>query len=64
MPTYVLLTTLTAEGGHTLHAHPERMLEVNREISEFGCKVLRCWARTISSPSSTRPTMRPSLTFP
>ena len=35
MPTYVLLTTLTAEGGHTLHAHPERMLEVNKEINEL-----------------------------
>jgi uncharacterized protein with GYD domain len=44
MPTYVLLTTLTAEGGHTLHAHPERMLEVNREISEFGCNVLSQYA--------------------
>ena len=44
MPTYVLLTTLTAEGGHTLHAHPERMLEVNREISDFGCKVLSQYA--------------------
>ena len=40
MPTYVLLTTLTAEGGHTLHAHPERMLEVNQEITEFGCTVV------------------------
>jgi uncharacterized protein with GYD domain len=44
MPTYVLLTTLTAEGGHTLHAHPERMLEVNREIGEFGCNVLSQYA--------------------
>src|SRR3984893_12334541 len=44
MPTYVLLTTLTAEGGHTLHAHPERMLEVNREISDFGCKVVSQYA--------------------
>ncbi|HZZ34493.1 MAG TPA: GYD domain-containing protein [Caulobacteraceae bacterium] len=44
MATYVLLTTLTGEGGHTLHAHPERMLEVNREISEFGCKVVSQYA--------------------
>ena len=44
MPAYVLLTTLTAEGGHTLHAHPERMLEVNREISDFGCKVVSQYA--------------------
>jgi uncharacterized protein with GYD domain len=44
MPTYVLLTTLTAEGGHTLHAHPERMLEVNQEITEFGCNVVSQYA--------------------
>ena len=44
MPTYVLLTTLTAEGGHTLHSHPERMLEVNNDTSEFGCKVVSQYA--------------------
>ena len=32
------------ESGHTLHAHPERMLEVNKEISEFGCKVVSQYA--------------------
>ena len=44
MPTYVLLSTLTTEGGQTLHAHPERMEQVNREISEFGCSVVSQYA--------------------
>ncbi len=44
MPTYVLLSSLTADGGQTLHANPERMLEVNEEIEAFGCKVLRQYA--------------------
>jgi hypothetical protein len=33
--TYVLLSTLTPEGGHTLHTHPERMAHVNQEITDF-----------------------------
>jgi uncharacterized protein with GYD domain len=44
VPTYVLLSTLTTEGGQTLHAHPERMEQVNREISEFGCSVVSQYA--------------------
>ncbi len=40
MATYILLTTLTSEGAQTLHANPDRMIEVNTEIEEFGCKVL------------------------
>ena len=39
MATYVLLSTLTPDGGQTLHSHPERMLEVNKEIDGFGCTV-------------------------
>ena len=31
MPTYVMLTTLTAKGVQTLQANPERLKEVNRE---------------------------------
>ena len=38
MATYVLLSTLTPEGRQTLHAHPERVAEVNKEIAEFGCR--------------------------
>ena len=33
MPTYVMLSSLTPEGGQTLHSHPERMEQVNKEIS-------------------------------
>ena len=44
MPSYVLLSSLTPEGGQTLHAHPERLAEVNREIGEFGCKVVAQYA--------------------
>jgi uncharacterized protein with GYD domain len=44
MATYILLSSLTTEGGSTLHAHPERMAEVNQEITEFGCTVLSQYA--------------------
>ncbi len=44
MPTYVLLTTLTPEGSQTLHKRPERLEEVNKEIEEFGCKVVSQYA--------------------
>ncbi len=44
MPTYVMLTTLTPEGSQTLHKRPERLEEVNREIEEFGCKVVAQYA--------------------
>lgn len=39
MPKYIMLSTLTAEGGQTLHAHPERLTEVNAEVERMGCKV-------------------------
>ena len=44
MPTYVLLSSLTSSGGQTLHANPDRMTEVNKEIAEFGCKVTAQYA--------------------
>ncbi len=44
MPDYVLLTTLTPEGSQTLHHRPERLEEVNREIEEFGCKIVGQYA--------------------
>ena len=40
MPTYVLLSTLTAEGMKTVRERPERIKEVNKEIEAFGAKVL------------------------
>ena len=44
MATYVLLSSLTPEGGQTLHAHPERLAEVNKEIDSFGCAVVAQYA--------------------
>ncbi len=44
MPIYILLTTLTPEGSQTLHKRPERLEEVNREIEEYGCKVVGQYA--------------------
>lgn len=44
MPTYILLSTLTPEGRHTLHKDPERIESVNKEIENFGCKVLSQYA--------------------
>ena len=44
MTTYVLLSTLTPEGRRTLHNSPDRLLEVNKEIEQFGCKVLAQYA--------------------
>jgi uncharacterized protein with GYD domain len=44
MPTYVLLSTLTAEGRQTLHKNPDRLEAVNREIEKLGCKVAAQYA--------------------
>ncbi len=44
MPTYILFSTLTPEGRQTLHANPDRVLGVNKEVEEFGCKVLAQYA--------------------
>ena len=44
MPTYILLTTLTSEGAHTVHANPDRISAVSDEIGQFGCKVVAQYA--------------------
>ncbi len=44
MPTYILLSTLTQQGVQTLKANPERLLQVNQDIEEFGVRVLHQWA--------------------
>jgi uncharacterized protein with GYD domain len=44
MPTYALLSTLTPEGRQTLHKNPDRLEEVNKEIADFGCKVVAQYA--------------------
>jgi uncharacterized protein with GYD domain len=40
MPTYVMLTNLTAEGVRTLKNNPGRVAEVNKEVEQIGAKVL------------------------
>jgi uncharacterized protein with GYD domain len=40
MATYILLSTLTPEGRRTMHNNPDRLIEVDKEIEQFGCKVL------------------------
>ena len=44
MPTYVMLTTLTTEGAHTVHANPDRLNAVNDEVASFGCRVVAQYA--------------------
>ncbi len=44
MPTYLLLSTLTAQGVQTLKSNPDRLREVNRDVEELGAKVLQQWA--------------------
>ncbi len=44
MPTYLMLTRLTAQGVQTLKANPARLREVNRDVEELGAKVLNQWA--------------------
>jgi uncharacterized protein with GYD domain len=44
MPTYILLTTLTAQGVQTLKSNPDRLREVNRDVEELGAKVMHQWA--------------------
>ncbi len=44
MPIYILLSSLTPEGSQTLHRRPERLEEVNKEITDFGCKIVAQYA--------------------
>lgn len=44
MPTYILLSTLTDEGWKTIKDKPERIKEVNRELENYGIKVLYQYA--------------------
>lgn len=44
MPTFVMLTNLTAEGVKTLKSHPGRVAEVNREVEALGAKVITQYA--------------------
>ena len=62
MPTYVMLTNLTAEGVRTLKNNPGRVAEVNKEVEQIGAKVhgavRDARASTTSSRSSRLPTRR------
>ena len=44
MPTFILLSTLSAQGVQTLKSNPERLREVNKDVEELGAKVLHQWA--------------------
>lgn len=44
MKTFLLLSILSGQGMQTLHATPERLLEVNREIESLGGRVVDQWA--------------------
>ncbi len=44
MPTYIMLTTLTAQGVQTLKSNPERLREVNSDVEELGATVVHQWA--------------------
>lgn len=44
MPTYIMLTSLTAQGVQTLKSNPDRLREVNRDVEELGAKVVHQWA--------------------
>jgi uncharacterized protein with GYD domain len=44
MPTYILLSSLTAQGVQTLKSNPDRLREVNRDVEELGARVLHQWA--------------------
>jgi uncharacterized protein with GYD domain len=39
MPYYVVLTTLTDKGRKTIKEHPERIIEVNRELEKMGIRI-------------------------
>jgi uncharacterized protein with GYD domain len=44
MPTYVMLTNLTAEGVRTLKNNPGRVAEVNQEVEQIGARVIAQYA--------------------
>ena len=44
MATYILLSSLTAQGVQTLKANPDRLREVNKDVEELGARVVYQWA--------------------
>jgi uncharacterized protein with GYD domain len=43
MPTYILLSSLSAQGVQTLKSNPDRLREVNHDVEELGARVLHQW---------------------
>ena len=41
MATFIMLSRLSPEGMRTLRDNPQRIQEVNREVEEFGAKVVQ-----------------------
>jgi len=44
MATYILLSSLTAQGVQTLKANPDRLREVNKDVEELGARAVHQWA--------------------
>ncbi|HVC06414.1 MAG TPA: GYD domain-containing protein [Solirubrobacterales bacterium] len=44
MPTFVMLTNLTADGVRTLKNNPGRVAEVNKEVEQIGVRVVAQYA--------------------
>ena len=44
MPTYIMLSRLSPEGLTTLKRNPSRLNEVNREVEQFGARVVQQYA--------------------
>jgi uncharacterized protein with GYD domain len=44
VPTYIMLTRLTADGVKTIKDNPSRVQEVNKEVEQIGVKVISQWA--------------------
>jgi len=44
MPAYIMLSKLTEDGAETIKKNPERILEVDREMSQWGITVLHQFA--------------------
>ena len=44
MPTYIMLTRLTAYGSQSLTQDPDRLSAVNEEVQSYGCRVLAQYA--------------------
>ena len=44
MQTYVLLSTLSADGIETLKKNPSRLQQVNAQVEAMGAKIISQWA--------------------